>query len=530
MNQEDFDDDQERSAGRKTVLIYLGVGALAALATGYVMTAGLPTSVKSPAKPPVVTETKPAETKPVETQTAETKPADTKPAEPVAAEQQAAAPEAKPEVKPEPSQAEATKTETQPETQTAAAEPQAAEPKSEEPAQPATETAPAQPAAQAEPAPQPAPQPEQQQAAVQPQATVEPAPAATPQPAPEPTPAPEAATPPKPMAPSFDTVRVEPTGDAVIAGRAEPGSEVIVKHNGNVIGTTVANAEGSFVFVPEKPLPSGSGALSLESLLSGAIQTSDATVAVAVKNGAKGEALVAVVKPDEPTKIIQAPSDTPATGPASSVVLDAVDYDATGNIIFSGRSKPGNTVRLYIDNALAGEVNADTDGRWMFGGQAEVAPGTHTLRADEIGADGKVLSRVELPFLREEAAKVASAEPPEVTEPAQTTVELAASANPEPAAAPAAADQAAEPAPAATAEMNVSTGETQVATTEPAATPAQAVSDRVVIQPGNNLWRLSRSVYGKGVQYTVIYEANKDQIRNPDLIYPGQVFTLPKAP
>ena len=50
---------------------------------------------------------------------------------------------------------------------------------------------------------------------------------------------------------------------------------------------------------------------------------------------------------------------------------------------------------------------------------------------------------------------------------------------------------------------------------------------RVVVQPGNNLWRLARAAYGRGVRYTVIYEANRDQIRNPRLIFPGQVFTVP---
>jgi nucleoid-associated protein YgaU len=49
----------------------------------------------------------------------------------------------------------------------------------------------------------------------------------------------------------------------------------------------------------------------------------------------------------------------------------------------------------------------------------------------------------------------------------------------------------------------------------------------VVVQPGNSLWRISRRVYGKGARYTVIYEANKSQIRDPDLIYPGQIFKVP---
>ena len=51
----------------------------------------------------------------------------------------------------------------------------------------------------------------------------------------------------------------------------------------------------------------------------------------------------------------------------------------------------------------------------------------------------------------------------------------------------------------------------------------------VFVQPGNSLWRIARRTYGGGVQYTLIYEANQDQIRDPDLIYPGQVFVLPKG-
>ncbi len=52
---------------------------------------------------------------------------------------------------------------------------------------------------------------------------------------------------------------------------------------------------------------------------------------------------------------------------------------------------------------------------------------------------------------------------------------------------------------------------------------------QVVVQPGNSLWRIANHVYGSGFQYTLIYEANDDQIRDPDLIYPGQMFALPGA-
>ncbi len=50
-----------------------------------------------------------------------------------------------------------------------------------------------------------------------------------------------------------------------------------------------------------------------------------------------------------------------------------------------------------------------------------------------------------------------------------------------------------------------------------------------VVQPGNSLWRIARRTYGSGLKFTVIYQANKDYIQDPDLIYPGQVFKLPFA-
>jgi nucleoid-associated protein YgaU len=51
--------------------------------------------------------------------------------------------------------------------------------------------------------------------------------------------------------------------------------------------------------------------------------------------------------------------------------------------------------------------------------------------------------------------------------------------------------------------------------------------ERTVVQPGNNLWQIARRSYGKGTQYSVIYDANRMQIRDPDLIYPGQIFVIP---
>ena len=51
---------------------------------------------------------------------------------------------------------------------------------------------------------------------------------------------------------------------------------------------------------------------------------------------------------------------------------------------------------------------------------------------------------------------------------------------------------------------------------------------KAIIRRGDNLWTIARRVYGQGMKYTTIYEANTGQIRDPDRIYPGQVFALPE--
>lgn len=55
--------------------------------------------------------------------------------------------------------------------------------------------------------------------------------------------------------PSFDLVRVEPDGSAVIAGRAAPYAELVLLHNGEPIGTVKADWAGEWAFVTDRPLP-----------------------------------------------------------------------------------------------------------------------------------------------------------------------------------------------------------------------------------------------------------------------------------
>jgi nucleoid-associated protein YgaU len=80
------------------------------------------------------------------------------------------------------------------------------------------------------------------------------------------------------------------------------------------------------------------------------------------------------------------------------------------------------------------------------------------------------------------------------------------------------------PALAAAAEASPPPSETAAAAPPP---PAPVT---VTVQPGFTLWAIARGRWGDGNMYVQVFEANRDRIRDPDLIYPGQVFTIPDLP
>ncbi len=180
-----------------------------------------------------------------------------------------------------------------------------------------------------------------------------------------------------------------------------------------------------------------------------------------------------LVSDAEGVRVVQ-PALAPGAGPEvlQTVAVDAIAYDAEGAVDLSGRAAGGGTVRIYVDNAPIADVAVDADGQWKADLSA-LAPGVYTLRVDQLDETGAVTSRMETPFLREDRAEIAAVMAEE------TSVEGF--------------------------ELAVQT-----------------------VQPGNTLWAIARDRYGDGVLYVKVFEANRDRIRNPDLIYPGQIFVLPE--
>jgi nucleoid-associated protein YgaU len=233
------------------------------------------------------------------------------------------------------------------------------------------------------------------------------------------------------------------------------------------------------------------------------------------------------------------------TGNVGNVSLGAIAYDAKGGVLLAGKAQPGDVIQIYIDTVLVAAANAGADGSWQS--SPEIAPGVHVLRLDELDASGKVVSRFETPMKRETLEALAEANTKSQAAPVQTAQGgTTAPAAPATTAATTtgaatASDAAATtttptaPAPPATAAATTDTTATTTADAGAAATSADQTTSGVktpglvtiTVQPGFTLWRIAKEHLGKGIEYVEIFDDNKTQIKNPDLIYPGQVFLIP---
>ena len=299
--------------------------------------------------------------------------------------------------------------------------------------------------------------------------------------------------------PSFDVARIEPTGEAVIAGRAAPGATVELLRNGEPHDRAVADQSGQFVMIAPR-LPSGTYDLTLRSRQpDGKQATSKQSVAVALEPRSTERPVVALVTPNKPTVVLSQPADAKPT--AGAVVVEAVEIEPGGKFHVSGQARPGAALRLYLNDSFITSITAAADGRFAVTINEGVAPGSYRVRVDEASASGAVRARAEVPF-----------NAPETT--ASMTARATASKRP---------DSAATQQPqlaAAGATVLPDSG-------SPPSTVVVPKITTTTVSRGDSLWRLSQNSYGAGTRYAVIYNANKGQIRNPNLIYPGQVFVLP---
>lgn len=330
-------------------------------------------------------------------------------------------------------------------------------------------------------------------------------------------------------APQFDIVRVTDLGNVLVAGKAPARVQVAALIDEAQVADTISSGAGEFVMMfdvepsraprvleLEVRLPEGGRIRSADTLMlapSSAALTDAETdtprmVAREVATAPLFGAPTAPVRPNLPAEassaspdsttspdlpedpaIVQVPDAGPAplavlmradgsvqvlgeaprlpegAGPAGNVVIDSVVYDRAGEVVMGGRTGRG-LADIQIYLDNQPIIRTRADADGAWQAQlAGIERGVYRLRVDELDAAAQVTSRAEIPFER-------------------VTPELARDA---------------------------------------------AGPQALIVQPGNTLWDMSEQKYGDGRRYMRIFDANRDQIRDPDLIYPGQVFMVPDA-
>jgi LysM repeat protein len=256
---------------------------------------------------------------------------------------------------------------------------------------------------------------------------------------------------------------------AVIAGRAEPGARVIVRDGDEEIGEVTANRRGEWVLIPAQPIAPGNRLLSVEA-----------------SNPGTG----ATVKSEETVALSISPPPTGRAGETALAVVLPRDSGHGARVLqLPDGGSPGKPNALSMDTA-----EYDAQGKVVLSGHA--APGA-TVQI--------YLGNEPLATVTADASGAWSATSSRVVPSGQLELRL---------------DQLASGGRVA---QRVALPSGQGAAMEPA--PGQSY----VVQRGNSLWRIAQHAYGAGVRYVIIYSANPAQIRNPDKIYPGQVFKIPKS-
>ena len=186
-----------------------------------------------------------------------------------------------------------------------------------------------------------------------------------------------------------------------------------------------------------------------------------------VSNAAKQPTVL--LADSEGVKVVQ--GGTMGPNVMTDVMFDTINYSKDGDVAVTGRGTPESIVHFYLDNSPVASAAVDQTGYWSAD-LSDVEAGVYTLRLDQLDQSGKVSSRIESPFKREDRSVLVD-QMQDIASPARINV--------------------------------------------------------ITVQPGNTLWAISRERYGRGILYVQVFDANKDKIRDPDLIYPGQIFDLPDS-
>ena len=279
--------------------------------------------------------------------------------------------------------------------------------------------------------------------------------------------------------PSFDIIKVDKDG-LIIAGRAKKFSKVQILNGDMVIAEVQANQFGEFVYITEESLDPGTYELRLladgiESKESATVVVPDTPIEIVKDIDSSVEEQVVGLLSEEPLVVIEDESG------AVQKVIQGIDDSSQilqeqKQLSFDALSYTSEGVLKLAGKAQPrSRVEVYVDGQRIGWGITD-DDGFWNITLGEPIKPGDYVLRFNQYF---DERIVSSIDTP-ISQPDMSTIE-------------------------------------------------SITEDIVVVQPGNSLWRISRRFYGRGIMYTIIFKANRSQINDPDLIYPGQIFEIPKT-
>ncbi len=268
--------------------------------------------------------------------------------------------------------------------------------------------------------------------------------------------------------PQFDAVSVDPSGIIVVAGRTSPEIPVQILLDAMVQTEETTSSKGEFTAIffaelSEQPQKLTLAALNADGSKVFSVDSVYIALTPLIVNGVEMMA-VQNIRISEGDDGIAIVNDGPRE------LLETLAYDANGYVLLQGRGTPRNMTRIELDDSEVASSRIGNDSRWSVSLNS-VVPGTYELSIFEVDDLGNSIQSVHTPLRIEEPRRVRAVQ----------------DQNPE----------------------------------------AEPIAALVTVQKGYTLWGISRRNYGLGRLYVRIYEANKDQIDDPDLIFPGQIFAVP---
>ena len=305
-----------------------------------------------------------------------------------------------------------------------------------------------------------------------------------------------------PAAPlTIDLARVKPDGAAVFAGTAAPNAKIRIFEGDILLGETIANANGEWVIVLEKSLVAGQHLISVATERSdGTTEMADRSLAVEIYQDTETKPLVALL-PETATEVpvlIQSPDDVDKTKSAAT----ASEATASGTIVADAAeaapAKPQAKSQIAASQiaALAPSAIVWRDAsRILISGTAR--GGVRVVVNDAKGQFGEAL------VLADGAWQVAGSLDMDIAV-NQLRFALFDDAN-----------------------QIIARYDLPVKARDLA--KGQDGSPLVVVNKGDMLWRIAYHQLGEGVKYVDIVRRNQQDIADPDLIYPKQIFAVPQS-